>query len=399
VIGKAAGIAGNTIWISFIVAAIIAAFSALSFCELSTTFPRAAAEFVYVKKAFNRQSLAFVIGWMVIFTGVFGSATVALAFGGYFSELVLPFFHIPMVLGAAMLVIGMTLVNLYGIEQSAKANIVFTVIETFGLVFIIALGIKYFGSVNYFEMPSGGITSIITAAALVFFAYVGFEDIANVAEETKNPEKTLPKAIIISILVTTILYILVAISSISIIPWQILGQSNAPLAIVAEKALPGTSSLLSSIALFSTGNTVLILLIVISRMIYGMARGGVLPMSLSKISSKRKTPWVAGLITMILVLCFILLKDIRRVAEVSNFTILIVFVAINISLIYLRYTKPYLVRPFKVPLNIGRFPVLPFLGIIFSLFLMTYFSTFTIILGSGIFVLGFVLYKIIQVGI
>jgi len=395
-VGKAAGIAGNSLWLSFVFAAFIAALTALSYCELSALFPKAGAEYVYVQNSFRRDWLSFVVGWLFIFTVVFGAATVALGFGGYFSALLSPVIKIPVVIGGLILVVGMSFVNLYGIEQSSKLNIIFTALEMFGLLFIIALGIGHFGSVNYFEPPPGGFGAIFTAAALIFFAYVGFEDIANVAEETKKPEKTLPKAIVISVVVTTIIYILVSISAISILDWKTLGQSDAPLAEVAESALPGSSSLLSTIALFSTGNTVLILLIALSRMLYGMANAGALPKFLSKVSAKRKTPWIAGMLSMFTVLIFVLIGDIRKVAEVSNFTILAVFISVNASLIYLRYSKPYLPRPFKVPLNLGKFPILPFFGIIFSLFLMSHFTTTTIISGTIILFMGFVLYKMLK---
>lgn len=395
-IGKAAGIAGNSLWASFVFAAFIAALTALSYCELSAIFPKAGAEYVYAQGAFKRYWLSFAVAWMFIFTVTFSSAAVALGFGGYFSSLVSPFINFPVIFGAIILVVVMSFINLYGIEQSSKLNIIFTVLEMFGLVFIIALGIGHLGSVNYLELPPGGIGSVFTAAALIFFAYVGFEDIANIAEETKKPEKTLPRAIVISVVVTTILYVLVALSSISILDWRVLGASNAPLADVAESALPGSLSLLGIIALFSTGNTVLILLITVSRMLYGMARSGALPKFLSTVSEKRRTPWVAGMVSMALVLLFAMIGDIKKVAEISNFSILSVFVVVNASLIRLRYSKPYIVRPFKVPLNIGKFPVLPFLGIIFSLFLMSRFDPVTILAGIGIFVLGLVFFKILE---
>ncbi|MCD6367720.1 MAG: amino acid permease [Candidatus Aenigmarchaeota archaeon] len=393
-IGKAAGISGNAVWISFIFAAFIATLTALSYCELSAMFPKAGAEYVYVQKTFGRRWLSFLVGWLFLFTIVFGAAAVALGFGGYLSALLSPIVKIPAIIGASILVIVMTAVNLYGIEQSSKLNIIFTALEAFGLIFIIALGIGHFGNVNYLELPPGeGIGSIFVAAALIFFAYVGFEDIANIAEEVKKPEKTLPRAIVISVVVTTILYILVAISAISILDWKTLGQSGAPLADVAETALPGSSSLLGTIALFSTGNTVLILLITISRMLYGMAREGALPRFFSKVG-KRKTPWISGIASMIIILGLIMTGNIRSVAEVSNFTILAVFISVNASLIYLRYSKPYLPRPFKVPLNIGRFPIIPSLGIAFSLFLMANFSAKIILSGIGIILLGLVVYEI-----
>jgi len=395
-IGEAAGVAGNSLWMSFVFAAIIASFTGLSYAELSSLFPKSAAEYVYVEKAFKRRSLSFVIGWMTIFTGLFSSATVALGFGGYFSSLMSSLSNVPILFGAVLLIILMSLLNFYGIEQSSKANILFTAIEAFGLFFIIFLGLGHLGSVNYLDMPFG-FSGIFTAAALIFFAYLGFEDIANIAEETKNPRKTLPKAMIISIFATTLIYILVSLSVVSILPWNELAQSSAPLADVASRALPGSSNFLSAVALFATANTVLIMLIVTARMLYGMANDGALPKILSKVHRKRRTPWISVAITMVFVLFFtIAVGNIRSVAEIANFGVLLVFVTVNTCLIYFRYSEPTLKREFKVPINIGKFPVLPLLGIIFSLFLMSHFKLITIVSGICFVMLGFVVFKLLE---
>ena len=331
---------------------------------------------------------------MTIFTGIFSSATVALGFGGYLSSLLSGFLVIPIILGAIIAILGASFFNFYGIKESSKANIIFTLIEASGLFIIIILGIKYLGSVNYLEMPLG-FSGVFTAAALIFFAYLGFEDIANIAEETKDPRKNIPMAMIISIVVTTLIYILVSLSVVSILPWNELAKSSAPLATVSSKALSGSSSLLSLIALFATGNTILIMLIVTSRMMYGMSRDGALPRILSKVHKKRRTPWVSVIITMLLVLIFtIAIGNLRSVAEIANFGVLLVFVTVNSSLIYLRYREPGMKRSFKVPINVGKFPVLPFLGIIFSLLLMSHFSIFTILFGLCVFFLGFLTFLI-----
>ncbi len=220
-------------------------------------------------------------------------------------------------------------------------------------------------------------------------------DIVNLAEETRKPRKLIPKALIFSVIITSIIYILVSLSVVSILPWESLGQSTAPLADVSEAALPGSHILLSFIALFATANTVLILLIVESRMLWGMAREKSLPKLLSKIHPKTKTPWVAILATMVLALVVMAIGDIKLIAEITDIGVFLIYFSVNMSLIWLRYKRPGK-RPFRVPLNIGKFPVLPGLGAIFSFGMLFFFSLEVIIVGIVIILLGFLVYKILN---
>jgi len=389
-IGKAAAIAGNSLWLSFFVGAILASITALSYVELGTMYPKEAAEFVYSLKAFKNRMFAFMTGWLTIALGMVAGATVALGFGGYLQSLT----GFPLIVGAALLVIACGLINFWGIGQSAKLNVIFTVIEVIGLLMIIVLGFSYFGSVDYFEMPNG-VTGVFTAAALIFFAYVGFEDMVNMSEEVKNPRKVLPKAFVLAIVITTLIYILVSIAAVSIMPWNELGASNAPLADVAERAMPGSSWALSIIALFATANTVLIILIVSSRMVWGMARDKSLPKIFAKIHKKRRTPWVAILLVTLIALLFLLTSAIVTIASVVDLIVFVVFIIVNASLIALRYSKPKARRPFKVPLNIGKFPVLSFLAILISCYMIyhiTHIESIAFLYFGLLVLLGIVIY-------
>jgi len=408
-IGKGAGVAGNTLWAAFVFGAIIAALTGLSYAELGTMYPKEAAEYVYAKKATRNKLLPFLIGWLVIFIEIIAASTVALGFGGYFYRLtgygiasltglgleilsgIVP------IISAIGLVIILAFLNFYGIKESAKANIIFTSIEMFGLMMIIVLGINFFGSVNYLELPPLGFSGIFSAAILMFFAYLGFEEMVNISEETINPKKVIPKAIIISTVITTLIYILVSISAVSIVPWNVLAKSEAPLADVAGKALPGSSFLLSIIALFATGNTVLIMLIVGSRMIYGMAHErSSLPAFFARIHPKRKTPWIAILTSTIITIALISLGNIKLVAEITDFGAFLIFISVNISLIWLRYKEPFVYRVFKVPLNIGKFPVLPLIGTLFIIFMLTRFSWEIVLFCLVLIFIGFLVYLLLK---
>lgn len=382
-IGKAAGLAGNSIWLSFALSALIAVFTGLSYAELSSIFPKASAEYEYIINAFGKR-LAFIVGWLIIWSGVIGAATVALGFAGYFNAL----FNMPVKTTAIILIVILSFIIFYGIKESARFAIVATLIEVAGLVFIIFIGIPYLGNVDYFEMPHG-LNGVFEASALVFFAYIGFEGIVKLSEETKSPEKTIPKGLLLAIVVSIVLYILVAISAVSVIGWEKLSASDAPFAAVAFKALGSDAFIvLSVIALFATSNTVLMMLLASSRITYGMAESFSLPGVLAQVHASRRTPWVAIVTMMALSMIFVLAGDIEFAANVTNFTLFVTFIVVNAALVMLRYKAPELERPFKVPLAIGKLPLLPLLGLALCIFMLAQLSGQVLAVGVILTVLG-----------
>ena len=389
-IGEAAGFAGNSMWISFGLAAIVAIFAGLSYAELTTLFPRAAAEYVFVKNAFKSEFIGFLIGWLTAITSMIVGATVALGFGGYFAQ----FLDIPITLSAISLLGGLSLVSFIGIRQSAWANTIFALVTITGLGIIIFLGFTYEVTepVDYFESPTG-MTGIILAFVLIFFAFIGFEDMANVAEEVKRPKKTLPRAIILSIIITAAIYILVSLSSVRILNWDDLSQSAAPLADVATKGLGIEGGItMSAIALFATASTVLITLVAGARILYGMAKSGSLPSIFSRVHSKTGTPWVAVIGIFVTSVTFAFIGDIVIVANIVVFAIVITFAMINLSVILLRYVRPDEIRPFRVPLNVGKFPILPLFGFIITVYMAMQFELEIILVGVGIIGAGCIFY-------
>ena len=202
-IGEVVGITGNLSWLAFILASISGAFTGLSYAELSAMYPKSAAEFVYTEEAFKIRIVSFILGWIIIFSGILSAATVSLGFAGYIADLFLIDIYIVKVIIAVGLILILSVINFVGIRASTWMNILFTLIEASGLIFIIIIGIPFFGTVNYFEMPSSSSPFVLfSAVSLIFFAYIGFEDIANMAEEVKNPNKNLPRAIIYSLTIT-----------------------------------------------------------------------------------------------------------------------------------------------------------------------------------------------------
>jgi len=391
-IGEAAGIAGDAVWISFVLAAIVAVIAGLSYAELSSVFPKAAAEYAFVKNSFKSNFLGFIIGWLTAATSIITAAVVALGFGGYFAE----FIDIPIMISAIFLLGALSIINFFGIRESSWTNIILTLVEVAGLGIIIFIGFTFATPepVNYFESPRG-LSGIVIAFVLIFFAFIGFEDMANVAEEVKKPSRTIPKAILLSISITGIIYILVSLAAVRVISWQDLGASAAPLANVAEKALgEGGHVLLSSIALFATTNTVLIILIAGARILYGMASDRSLPSLLGKIHLKTKTPWLAVIGIMLASMVFAFVGDIVLIANISVFAIVITFAMVNLAVIVLRYTEPTIERPFRVPLNIGKFPILPLFGLGFSVYMGFQFELPVLAVGGVIIGAGALFYLV-----
>lgn len=389
-IGEATGFAGNSVWISFILGAIVAVFAGLSYAELTALFPRAAAEYVFVKKAFKNNFLAFIIGWLTAITSMIVAATVSLGFAGYFAE----FVDIPIVITAIILLGILSFVNFIGIRESAWANTIFAIVTMAGLGLIIFLGFTYdtTETIDYFEAPNG-LTGIILAFVLIFFAFIGFEDMANVAEEVRKPKKIIPKAIMLSILITGVIYVLVSLAAVRVVNWADLGQSAAPLADIAQTSIGvGGGITLSLIALFATASTVLITLVAGARILYGMAKDNSLPSILGVVHSKTKTPWVAVIAILVTGVGFSFIGDIVIVANIVVFAVVITFAMINLAVILLRYVEPELERPFRVPVNVGKFPVLPLFGLLTTIYMAVQFDMQIILVGLGIMGVGAVFY-------
>ena len=407
-IGEAAGIVGNAIWISFIIAALIAACSAISYAELASIYPRSAAEFVYVKEISGSPLLGFVVGYMTVVTGIIAVAAVALGFSTYFKL----YLDTDPVLVAIVLIVAMAAFNFSGIQQSARVNTVLTFIEAGGLIFIIVIGISYVGDVNLLQVDVGSTNGdasawkpMMAAAALIFFAYQGFEDIANIAEETKSPETTVPLALLLSLLITTVIYVLVAVVAVSVVPADALyaasrldSPSEGPLALVASTALqsPMGGNLFTIIALCATANTVLVLHIVTSRMLYGIARDNYLPEFLARVSPANRSPVSAIVLTTVFCALFTLGGSLEEVANLTNVGVFMVFFMVNLMVLVHRYKNRHSenARSSAVALaiNLGWFPLLPSLGALFcALMLLTQFWQPIVVLGISLPIIVFAL--------
>lgn len=251
VIGSAAGLAHQSLWVSFMVSAGVAMLTAFSYAEMATSFPVAGAEYVYIRKAWPRADwLAFGVGSVILLGGAATAATVSMAFGGYLRY----FVDVPSIAAALALLTACTALSLWGLRESSWVNIVFTSIEVVGLLIVVAAALL--SEVIPLPVPLSAEPAVMAAAALLFFVYLGFEEIANLAEEVRNPARDLPVALFVSMGVTTALYVMVAIVVVRMAPTAELAASEAPLVTAIQKVWPQAGNLLSAIALFATANTV-----------------------------------------------------------------------------------------------------------------------------------------------
>jgi APA family basic amino acid/polyamine antiporter len=381
-IGAATAIAGSGVWLSFVVAATVAAFTGLSYAELSSLYPQAGSSFLFVFKGLRSKMLGFITGWLILFEAMVGAAAIAIAFSNYFITLV----PLPMMAVAFATIAIFSIINLMGIRESIRLNNIMFVMEILGILFVIVAGFLLGGA--HPDLADFNLSSVLSGAALVFFAMLGFEMIASESEEAKDSKHTIPYAIILSIAICAVLYTLFSIASLLLVGPDVLGASAAPIYDVVFSLLGPYSFIFSIIALAATGSTILICLVTASRLAYGMAKGGSLPRFLTPVNEKFCTPHMAVLSAFVVAALFLLLPNMVIIAEVTNFAALLAFFLINLGLIGARLQDPDGKRIFRVPLSIGNVPIPSVLGAISSLFLIMYLSPQSIMYGLGLVILG-----------
>ena len=365
-IGEMAGIAGIYIPLSFLIACVVVTFTALSYAELSARYPLSAGEAVYVNEGFHSSALSTFIGLSIALTGLLSSATILDGFHGYLST----FVQVPEFISTMVIVILISGVAIWGISQSVFLTALLTLIETFGLGMVIFVGfdhITWDTQTLHAFIPPTDITllnAIILGAFLAFYAFIGFEDMVNIAEEVKTPSKTMPNAIIITLIIATLFYITIALVSISVVPIEELAHSTAPLAKVYESATQTKATALSIIAMFAVINGALIQIIMVSRIFYGMSSQGWLPNFLSSVHPKTSTPIYATIIAGLLVIILATSFPILTLAQSTSFVIFMTFTLVNIALIRIKRRDPH-------PQGIRTYPAaIPIIAVILNLTLL-----------------------------
>ena len=382
-IGVASGTAGPAVILSFLIAGFTALFTGLSAAELSSFITESGGSYIYTTRAFGRFP-GFVIGWMKSFDYIVGASAVSIGFAAYFAYFLnLPPTTATLVAVATAWPLVLTVLNLRGMREASGTNNILVALKVTALVVFILVGglfLAAHGTPNYHPFFPRGISSMFSGASLIFFAFIGFNTVAVISEEIKDPAKNVPRAILLAFGICTLLYIGVSVVTVGLVNWQVLGTSAAPLEMALRTATDNLFILefIAISALFATTSVIMASILGGSRALFAMARRHVLPGIFARISD-RGIPILTVLISGITISAIVFLTsgNLDWLASVFNFGTLLTFFFINLSLLRLRQTMPGTARPFRVPL----YPVTPFLGLASCVFLSFYLNRNAILVG------------------
>lgn len=373
-IGEVVGIAGYLTPAAFFTAALIATFSAFSYAELSSRFPQSAGEALYVEQAFSLRTYSISVGLLMVFVGIISSATLVKGFVGYLDYLVVIDKHIAI----GLLVLALGAIASWGIMQSAWLAVVTTLIEVAGLLMIIWVARDGFTEVPRLleqaapQFHKEGWSSIVAGAFIAFFAFLGFEDIVNVAEEVKNPRRNLPLAVILSLLISALLYIAISVVTVTTVSPSEIASNSAPLALVYEQATGKPPLFIIAVSIAAIINGTLIMMIMATRILYGMSRQQWLPARLSQVNSTTRTPVFTTILITLLILILALWLPVITLASITSLFTLFVFFSVNLSLVKIKLRDKQIHKHTE---DIRYYPVwIPIVGLLSSAaFILTQF--------------------------
>ena len=375
--GVAAGLAGPSVILSFVIAGGAALLTALSTAELSSFITDTGASYAYTKRAFG-TFWCFLVGWFKYFDYTVGAAAVAIGFASYFTRLTGWTGDIPLLATAVALPAAVTVLNLVGVKETTVATSGLVIFKLIALLVLIAGGAHFmFGNfdIGRFQpfFPNGG-GGTLHGAAVIFFAFIGFNTIAMMSEETEDPARTIPRALLLAFGVCFAFYCAIAVLEVGTMDWQKLGSSASPLEDVADAVFKQKAFIvfINISALAATASVVLSSVTAGTRAGFAMGRDGLLPRQLDRVSERSGTPYVSIAVNGVLVtvLAGAFYRNIDLIASIFNFGSLFTYLFVQLSLMRLRRTEPDVKRPFRVPL----YPAVPILGVVSCLLLMLYLS-------------------------
>ncbi len=415
-------VAGPAIVVSFVVAAIACGLAAMCYAEFASTVPVSGSAYTFSYASLG-ELLAWIIGWDLILEMFLGAGVVAQGWSAYLGVLLEQLgMPIPAVIGyggtvdlmAILLVVVLGALVAYGIRESMRVNLALVVVKLFIVLFVIVAGILFVNPANYapfipdpapretatgltqpllqflsgIEPMAFGFGGIFAGAALVFFAYIGFDVVATTAEETKNPQRDLPIGIIASLIICTALYCAVALVVTGMVPYGDLDPAAALANAFVHHGQAWMATVISAGAVAGLTTVVLTLMIGATRIIFAMSRDGLLPVGLARVHARRRTPWVISIIVTVIVALVAGLTPIGVLEEMVNIGTLSAFVLVSIGVIVLRRTRPDLKRGFRVPWS----PVLPALSVAICTYLMLNLTVETWLRFLVWLAIGFVIY-------
>ncbi|MGJ9411710.1 APC family permease [Aeromicrobium sp. CF4.19] len=343
-IGVMAFTVGGAFWLSFVVGVSVALLTGFAYAELITKYPQAAGAALYTHKAFGNRPLTFLVTFCLLAATIAAAGTLARVFGGpYFQSLI---GGVPTTVVAIAFIVALSLLNFRGITESVWANMVMTLVESTGLVLILIIGVMVVGSGEAnldqpFQLNDGNAGLVVlSGVALAFFAMTGFENAANIAEETREPTRVFPKALLGGMTLAGVLYVIIAFIAAMVAPIDELGADEGSggslLTVVEYGPLPVPSALFSAIALVAVTNTALVSLVAQSRIMYGMAKQGIVPRVFAKTHPVRRTPWVSIIFTAGMVCLLLALADVDRLATVTVLFLIVVYGMVCLAALKLR---------------------------------------------------------------
>jgi amino acid transporter len=372
-LGEIAGTAGYGAPFSFLIASLLAAFTACSFAELAARFPRAAGAALYVQKGLGTERLSTVVGLLVVASGLVSSAALVNGFQGYLQE----FVELDRTIAIPAICAALAAIAAYGIVQSVTVAAAITVVEIGGLILVIAVGADNFAALPErwpLMLPGTATTSwvgVLMGVSLAFYAFIGFEDMVDLAEEVKNVRRNMPRGILLTLGITTVLYFVLMISALLALTPEELAASSAPMARLFEAGTGNTSMLISVIALFAIINGALIQLVMVSRVLYGLGSRRKLPQWFARVNPKTRTPLVATLTAAGVLFVLALSGHLAALAKTTSLLMLTIFMLVNLALWRIKSTEA------QAPDDLPTFPrIVPAMGALLSgLFVLRELST------------------------
>ena len=335
-VGKVAGFAGSSTTLAFIIAMVTAAVTAMSYMELAGRYPVSASVSVYLHRAFGKRWLSTTIGLTMVGGGIASAAALAQGFAGYLNS----FVSVPTLIGSVGLLVVLGAIAIKGSGESATMAAVLTGLEVLGLVLVIWFGRDAFAHIDVGGLfaldPAVGIGGLFAGAFLAFYAFIGFEDMVNVSEEVKNPSRTMPLAILLALVVSTVLYLLVVVVSTTLVSPAELAGSDAPLTLVFERSGARYGLVLSLIGMIAAMNGVIVQIIMGSRILYGLATEGWIHRSFGTVHRSFQTPVTATLVVIATMIAATAALPLVSLARLTSLLVLIIFTLVNASLIVIK---------------------------------------------------------------
>ncbi|WP_433824889.1 amino acid permease [Actinoplanes sp. CA-015351] len=382
VIGKGAALAGPAVILSFVLAAVACAFSALSYAELASTIPVSGSAYTYAYATLG-ELVAWIIGWDLILEYGVSVAAIAVGWGGNLNAFLDSAFGVALPdaiakspedggvfnLPAVFIVLAITLLLVRGVSESARVNLIMVGIKLAVLVFFIVVAFANFSTRNFHPFAPEGVDGVTAAAAIIFFAYIGFDAVSTGSEEARNPAKDLPLAILGSLIICTFFYVLTVAGALGIATPEQMAESDAPLAAALDEGagMSWAAAILALGAVVAITSVVLVIFYGQTRIFFAMCRDGLLPRRLAKVNTRFGTPARLTIGLGVLIAILAALVPLGTIVELVNIGTLFAFVLVNIGVIVLRRTRPDMPRPYRVPWS----PLLPIIGILFAVYLMT----------------------------